>query len=105
MNLIPRYVKINAVIFGILIPSLLVLHTILHLLNEEAIFVGRGSTVIYHGTEAYWVSLTWFGLSVHLFAQFLLGPFKLIALNKYRCILWLSALSMLLGLMAAIFAL
>ena len=96
--------KAEITIFGIIPPLCLTIHTALLLLQEEAIFWGRGSTIVYHGREAYFVSLLWFGLSLLLFACFFLKPQQLITPSTYKGIQYLSISLIILGL-ASVFLL
>ena len=53
MDTIPRFKKIEALSLGIVLPVFLSGYTVLLLLNSEAVFWGRGSSVTYQGYSAF----------------------------------------------------
>ncbi|MFD2168298.1 hypothetical protein ACFSJY_18720 [Thalassotalea euphylliae] len=95
-----KYQKVEVAIFGVVAPTLLLIHTILSLLSGEAFFWGRGLTVIYHGNEAYYVSLLWFGVSVAMYAFFFLRPLKLLSYSQRKLLIYLSLVLGSIGLLS-----
>jgi hypothetical protein len=102
MNILPKYKKIEVTIFGLVAPILLAAFTFTLLLQHEAVFWGRNLTVIYHGREALFVSLFWFGISSMMFSCFFLRPLELIKRKKLKIILYLSLALIVIGLASVI---
>jgi len=102
MESIPRYKKVEAIFLGIFVPLALVGYTIYLLAQFEAVFWGRSSTVIYHGTEAYFVSSLWFGVSALMLGHFLLRPYRLLAPSRHKIFMWSSAMLVVAGLASAV---
>lgn len=102
MDRIPRYKKTEAMILGLTIPLVLAIYTAHLALNNEAVFWGRSSTVIYHGSEAYFVSLLWFGLSALMCGHFFLRHFRLLSIEVHKIYMWVSAIFMAIGLVSAV---
>lgn len=102
MNRITRYKQTEATVLGIIAPLALAIYTAHLALNDEAVFWGRSSTVIYHGSEAYFVSLLCFGLSKFMCGYFLLRHYRLLSITVYNVYMWVSAIFMLVGLVSAV---
>ncbi|BBB30011.1 hypothetical protein NEJAP_2062 [Neptunomonas japonica JAMM 1380] len=102
MDRIPRYKQTEAMILGIIVPLALAIYTAHLALNDEAVFWGRSSTVIYHGSEAYFVSLLWFGLSALMCGHFLLRHYRLLSTTTHNIYMWTTAICMVIGLVSAV---
>lgn len=102
MNIIPRFKKVEALVFGITAPVLLVGYTTLMLLTNEAVFWGRSSIAVYHGMSAYLVSLLWLGISGLLVGHFFLRTFHLLRRSSHKIYMWLLAILLSVGLVSAI---
>ncbi|MFB2706064.1 hypothetical protein [Marinobacter shengliensis] len=102
MDTIPRFKKIEVLSLGIVLPVLLSGYTVLLLLNSEAVFWGRSSTVIYQGDSAFFVSLLWFGVSGLLAGHFWLRHLRLLRPSRHRVLMWASLILVLVGLASAI---
>ncbi len=102
MDTIPRFKKIEALSLGIVLPVFLSGYTVLLLLNSEAIFWGRGSSVTYHGYSAFFVSSLWFGISGLLAGHFWLRQYRILTPARRRAFMWVSSVLLLVGLASAI---
>ena len=102
MESIPRYKKVEATFLGIFVPLVLAGYTTYLLVQSEAVFWGRSSTVIYHGTAAYFVSLLWFGVSALMLGHFLFRPYRVLAASRHKIFMWLSAMLVVTGLVSAV---
>ncbi|GAA0365970.1 hypothetical protein GCM10009092_32890 [Bowmanella denitrificans] len=98
-----KYQKVKVVLFGLLLPTLLLAYTVLLLLSGEVVFWAHSATIIYHSNEAYFLSLLWFGASGCMYSYFLLRPLKLFSHSKRKLILNFSTFLLCVGLLAAIF--
>lgn len=102
MDTIPRFKKIEALSLGIVLPVLLAGYTVLLLLNSEAVFWGRSSSVIYHGYSAFFVSSLWFGVSGLLAGHFWLRQYRVLRPARRRALMWVSSFLVLVGLASVI---
>ena len=102
MDTIPRFKKVEALSLGIFLPVLLSGYTVLLLLNAEAVFWGRSSSVIYHGYSAYFVSSLWFGVSGLMAGHFWLRHYRLLKPSRHRALMRASLFLVLVGLASAI---
>ena len=72
MDLI-RIEKLALITLGVLVPLLIIYVTVTLLLEDTAIFIGRGDNLLYfYSLEAYLVSTLWFGIALGLITHFLL---------------------------------
>ena len=97
-----KYQKVEVAVLGLIAPVLLLTYTILLLLSGEAVFWGRSATIIYHASDAYFVSLLWFGVSGGMFSHFFLRPLKVLHQVTRKLILYISMGLLCSGLLAAI---
>jgi hypothetical protein len=97
-----RFEKVEVIALGVIAPTALLLYTILLLVSGEAVFWGRGSNVIYHGNEAYFVSLLWFGSSICLLTHFLFRPLKMFNYRTRKHLIYISAVLVCIGLTSAV---
>jgi hypothetical protein len=102
MASIPRYKKVEAVFLGLFIPLVLTGYTAYLITHSEAVFWGRSSTAIYHGTEAYFISLLWFGVSALMLGQFLFRPYRMLPPLRHKAFMWVSAVLVVVGLASAV---
>jgi|TARA_R110000851_G_scaffold11529_1_gene40353 hypothetical protein len=103
MDTIPRFKKIEALSLGIVLPVFLSGYTVLLLLNSEAVFWGRGSSVTYQGYSAFLVSALWFGVSGILAGHYWLRHYRVLRPARRRALMWASTFLVLVGLVSAIF--
>lgn len=102
MNNIPRFKKVEVLVLGVVLPVVLISHTVLLLSNADAVFWGRGSNAVYHGSGAYLVSLLWFGVAGLLIGHFCLRTYQIFSPANHRMLMWVSAILVLVGLVSAI---
>lgn len=102
MESIPRYKKVEAIFLGIFVPLALAGYTTYLVVQSEAVFWGRSSTVIYHGSAAYFVSLLWFGVSALMLGYFLFRPYQVLAPSRHKIFMWSSAMLVVAGLASAV---
>jgi hypothetical protein len=102
MESMPTYKKIEVAIFGVLLPAILAIYTITLLTQGEAVFWGRSSTVLYHGNEAYLISLLWFGVAGFMLGQFFLRPLRLVGAPFCKATIYLSLALVVVGLASSV---
>lgn len=102
MDTIPRFKRIEALSLGIVLPVLLSGYTVFLLLNSQAVFWGRSSSVIYHGYDAFLVSALWFGVSGLLAGHFWLRQYRVLSPARRKAFMWVSSVLVLVGLVSAI---
>ncbi len=102
MKYLPKYVKIEVVILGVIIPAMIASYTLYLLLQSKAFFWGRSSAIYYQGSDAVFVSLLWFGLSLLLFGHFLARPLRLTSLARYKLLMLVPVMLFATGLVSAI---
>lgn len=84
-----KYEKVEIIVFGIMIPALLIFWTLYQLIvYSEAIYIFHDEPVYFTGVAAYFVCWFWFGLSLALFAHFVLAKkrrYYSLARKQFRC--------------------
>lgn len=84
-----KYEKVEMIVLGITIPALLIIWTLYQLIvYSEAIYIFHDEPVYFTGIAAYLVCWFWFGLSLVLFAHFVLGKkrrYYSLARKQFKC--------------------
>jgi len=97
-----KYQKVEIAVFGLITPLFLLIYTIILLFCGKAVFWGRSTTIIYYSSDAYFVSLLWFGVVGCMFSHFFLHPLKLIQYKSHKLTLYISMVLLCAGLLSAI---
>jgi hypothetical protein len=97
----PRYERIYAVLFGIVLAGLSLFYGIYALIQGNCTLLGKGSPpfgalVTFYGLEARLLSSIYIGAGIWLFAGAFLG--KISKLSQSRILSWVGAIALVFGL-------
>ncbi|WP_444916850.1 hypothetical protein [Microbulbifer sp. JMSA003] len=102
MEDIPKIKIIEALILGIVLPAILSGYTAYQLLTGGDIVFGKGNPIRYHGIDAYFVSLLYFGGSGVFFSKYFLDNIHPHNTDKARGFMYASFALITAGLVSAI---
>lgn len=102
MKHLPRYAKVEIGVLGVIVPATIAGYALYLLLQSKAVFWGRSSAIYYQGSDAVFVSLFWFGLSLLFMVHFLARPLRLLSFAQYKLVMWVPVILLATGLVSAI---